>query len=268
MNTGPRWAAHPTLHGPLDPVLRRRRGPGLAGQERREIRPLQDPPTPARRLRAGPAARERTACAPAAARPPAIPPSRPLPDTIARLVCFTVADPHPRRPCRKPRRSGCSPRCWTTRPLPGRRDRGPVCQKRWLIEIAFLHLKRTVRGAGRVLRGRSPDTRPPGSLGTAARAQHDRRRSPPAPPPPPASTPARSPSPPCSSLARAAVTADTCCPHCGKRPTSAARAPRRTGHRHPRPAPPPARTDSGPPAAPPPNDEKWTAKKSLTPSTS
>ena len=38
------------LHAPLDPVLRHRRGPGLADQERREIRPAQDPQDPARRL--------------------------------------------------------------------------------------------------------------------------------------------------------------------------------------------------------------------------
>ena len=31
------------LHGPLDPVLRRRRPPAVARQERREVRPLQDP---------------------------------------------------------------------------------------------------------------------------------------------------------------------------------------------------------------------------------
>jgi Insertion element 4 transposase N-terminal len=38
------------LHAPLDPVLRHRRGPGLAGQERREIRPAQDPADSLRRL--------------------------------------------------------------------------------------------------------------------------------------------------------------------------------------------------------------------------
>ncbi len=38
------------LHGPVDPVLRLRRAPGLAGQERREIRPVQDDPHPARRV--------------------------------------------------------------------------------------------------------------------------------------------------------------------------------------------------------------------------
>ena len=31
------------LDGPLDPVLRHRRAPGLAREERREVRPLQDP---------------------------------------------------------------------------------------------------------------------------------------------------------------------------------------------------------------------------------
>src|SRR5882672_5336759 len=31
------------LHGPLHPVLRHRRAPAVAGEERREVRPLQDP---------------------------------------------------------------------------------------------------------------------------------------------------------------------------------------------------------------------------------
>jgi hypothetical protein len=92
-------------------------------------------------------------------------------------------------------------------------------QKRWLIEVAFLHLKRTVRGTGRVLRGRSPELARQEAwalllahnmiTGLAARA---------------AATAGLAPGQICFtavlSLARAAVTADTCCPHCGKRPTS------------------------------------------------
>ena len=92
-------------------------------------------------------------------------------------------------------------------------------QKRWLIEVAFLHLKRTVRGTGRVLRGRSPELARQEAwalllahnmiAGLAARA---------------AATAGLAPGQICFtavlSLARAAATADTCCPHCGKRPTS------------------------------------------------
>jgi hypothetical protein len=92
-------------------------------------------------------------------------------------------------------------------------------QKRWLIEIAFLHLKRTVRGTGRVLRGRSAVLVRQETwalllarnmiAGLAARA---------------AATAGLSPGRVCFtavlSLARAAITAGTCCPHCGKRPAS------------------------------------------------
>src|SRR5271169_4455931 len=121
-----------------------------------------------------------------------------LPDTVARLICFTVLlDPglHP---------AG---------------ELAVLYQKRWLIEIAFLHLKRTVRGTGRVLRGRSEALVRQEAwalllahnriAGLAARA---------------AATAGLAPGQICFtavlSLARAAVTADTCCPHCGKRPAS------------------------------------------------
>jgi hypothetical protein len=89
----------------------------------------------------------------------------------------------------------------------------------WRTEIAFLHLKRTVRGTGRVLRGRSEALVRQEAwalllahnmiAGLAARA---------------AATAGLAPGQICFtavlSLARAAVTADTCCPHCGKRPAS------------------------------------------------
>jgi hypothetical protein len=82
-----------------------------------------------------------------------------------------------------------------------------------------LHLKRTVRGARRVLRGRSPALARQEAwalllahnmiAGLAARA---------------AAAASLSPGQICFtavlSLARAAVTADTCCPHCGHRPAS------------------------------------------------
>ena len=92
-------------------------------------------------------------------------------------------------------------------------------QKRWLIEIAFLHLKKTVRGTGRVLRGRSAVLVRQEAwalllahnmiAGLADRA---------------AATAGLTPGEICFtavlSLARAAITADTCCPHCHKRPAS------------------------------------------------
>ena len=37
------------------------------------------------------------------------------------------------------------------------RDIAALYAERWQIEIAFLHLKKTVRGTGRTLRGQSPD---------------------------------------------------------------------------------------------------------------
>ena len=61
------------LHAPLDPVLRRRRGPGLADQERREVGPLQDPRTLPDGSGAGPATRDRRHARPGAGRTPAIP---------------------------------------------------------------------------------------------------------------------------------------------------------------------------------------------------
>ena len=76
-----------------------------------------------------------------------------LQDTAARLVCFTVLTR-----TRGGRAKTTQIRLLTTLLNP---DLYPAAglaalyQKRWLIEVAFLHLKRTVRGAGRVLRGRS-----------------------------------------------------------------------------------------------------------------
>ena len=77
----------------------------------------------------------------------------PLPDTTARLICFTVLT------CTRGGRTKTAQiRLLTTLLDPGLYPAGQIAalyQKRWLIEVAFLHLKRTVRGAGRVLRGRS-----------------------------------------------------------------------------------------------------------------
>ena len=140
-----------------------------------------------------------------------------LPDTVARLVSFTVLTR-----TRSGRMKTTQVRLLTTLLDPDLCPAGELAvlyQKRWLIEIAFLHLKRTVRGAGRVLRGRSAALARQEAwalllahnmiAGLAARA---------------AAAASLSPGQICFtavlSLARAAVTADTCCPHCGKRPAS------------------------------------------------
>ena len=81
---------------------------------------------------------------------PALPP---LPDTVARLICFTVLTR-----TRSGRTKTTQIKLLTTLLDPDLYPAGELAvlyQKRWLIEIAFLHLKRTVRGTGRVLRGRS-----------------------------------------------------------------------------------------------------------------
>ena len=140
-----------------------------------------------------------------------------LPDTIARLVCFTVLTR-----TRGGRVKTAQIRLLTTLLDPGLYPAGELAalyQKRWLIEVAFLHLKRTVRGTGRVLRGRSAALVRQEAwalllahnmiAALAARA---------------AATAGLAPGQitftAVLSLARAAATADTCCPHCGKRPTS------------------------------------------------
>jgi hypothetical protein len=140
-----------------------------------------------------------------------------LPDTIARLVCFTVLTR-----TRGGRVKTAQIRLLTTLLDPGLYPAGELAalyQKRWLIEVAFLHLKRTIRGTGRVLRGRSAALARQEAwalllahnmiAALAARA---------------AATAGLAPGQitftAVLSLARAAATADTCCPHCGKRPTS------------------------------------------------
>jgi Transposase DDE domain len=97
-----------------------------------------------------------------------------LPHTTARLVTFTVT---------AVTRSG---RTKTTllRVLITLLDHQayPAAQiaalhaERWQIEIAFLHLKRTVRGPPPPAARPVPGTGPPGSPGTAAHPQHHRHR--------------------------------------------------------------------------------------------
>jgi hypothetical protein len=91
---------------------------------------------------------------------------------------------------------------------------------RWQVETGFLHLKKTVRGAGRVLRGRSAALARQeawalllvhnmiAALATAAAAS--------------AGTSLAAVSfTAVLSLVREHAAADTCCPHCGKRPATA-----------------------------------------------
>ena len=148
---------------------------------------------------------------------PAAPALPSLPDTVARLVCFTVLTR-----TRSGRMKATQIRLLTTLLDPDLCPAGELAvlyQKRWLIEIAFLHLKRTVRGARRVLRGRSAALARQEAwalllahnmIAGARRPRRRRRR--------PLTRPGH--------LHRRAVprprrvTADTCCPHCGKRPAS------------------------------------------------
>ena len=140
-----------------------------------------------------------------------------LPDTVARLVCFTVLTR-----TRSGRTRTSQIRLLTTLLDPDlhpARELAVLYQKRWIIEISFLHLKRTVRGTGRILRGRSAALVRQEAwalllahnmiAGLAARA---------------AATAGLAPGQvtftAVLSLARAAITADTCCPHCHKRPNS------------------------------------------------
>ncbi len=78
-----------------------------------------------------------------------------LPDTAARLVTFTVTTV-----TRSGRTKTTVMRVLTTlldhEAYPAR-DIAVLYAERWQIEIAFLHLKRTVRGPRRPLRGQSPD---------------------------------------------------------------------------------------------------------------
>jgi hypothetical protein len=140
-----------------------------------------------------------------------------LAGTVARLVCFTVVTR-----TRRGRTKTAAIRVLTTLLDP---DAFPAAEiaalyaARWQVETAFLHLKKTVRGAGRALRGRSAAlarqeawalllvhnmiaalaAEAAGTAGTSLAAVSFTA---------------------VLSLAREHVAADTCCRHCGQRPTS------------------------------------------------
>ena len=150
-----------------------------------------------------------------------------LPDTIARLVTFLVMtrdrereaeghpDPGPDHPA--------GPRGFPAREI------AELYAESWQIEIAFLHLKKTVRGARRELRGQSPELARQEAWGlllihnmtatAAARAAAEA-----------GTDPRLIPFAPALALIRDHVTADACCPHCGLRPVPARRPGQRPDH--------------------------------------
>jgi hypothetical protein len=140
-----------------------------------------------------------------------------LPDTIARLVTFLVMTETPGG-----KRKASRIRVITTlldhQDYPAR-DIASLYAERWQIEIAFLHLKKTVRGARRPLRGQSPELARQEAWAlllihnmtatAAARAAAEA-----------GTDPRLIPFAPVLALIRDHVAADTCCPHCGHRPAS------------------------------------------------
>ena len=76
-----------------------------------------------------------------------------LPGTIARLVSFTICA----RTARRAKTTTIKVLTTLLDPhaVPAR-EIAALYAERWQIEIADLHLKKTVKGTGRVLRGRSP----------------------------------------------------------------------------------------------------------------
>ena len=111
----------------------------LAGQEQRPVRPVQDHPDPARRIGAGPAAREQRHAQQAPPRRRRPRPAR-LPDTAARLICFTVLTR-----TRSGRTKTTAIRVLTTLLDPDlypARELAALYTRRWQVETAFLHLKK------------------------------------------------------------------------------------------------------------------------------
>ena len=139
-----------------------------------------------------------------------------LPDTVARLVSFTVTT----RTARRVKTSVI--KVLTTLLDPEQfpaREIAALYSERWQVEIAYLHLKKTVKGTGRVLRGRSAALARQEAWALllvhnmtatlAARAAGQASLD-----------PGLIPFTAVLTLIRGHVTADTCCPHCGKRPAS------------------------------------------------
>jgi hypothetical protein len=138
------------------------------------------------------------------------------PGTVARLVCFTILTT-----TRSGRTKKAEVRVLTTLLDPDAfpaREIAAGYARRWQVETAFLHLKRTIRGAGRELRGQSPALARQEAWALllvhnmiAAMAARAARA---------AGTGIAAVSlAAVLALVRDHVTADTCCPHCGKRPS-------------------------------------------------
>jgi Transposase DDE domain/Insertion element 4 transposase N-terminal len=139
-----------------------------------------------------------------------------LPGTVARLVSFTVCA----RTARRVKTTTIKVLTTLLDPdaVPAR-EIAALYAERWQAETAYLHLKKTVKGTGRVLRGRSPALARQEAWALllvhnmtatlAARAAGTAGLD-----------PDLIPFTAVLSLIRGHIAADTCCPHCGKRPAS------------------------------------------------
>lgn len=140
-----------------------------------------------------------------------------LPDTIARLVSFTVTV----RTARGRAKTSVI-KVLTTLLGPQEFPAAGIATlyaERWQVETAYLHLKKTVKGTGRVLRGRSAALARQETWAlllihnmTATIAAHAAGLA--------GIDPDLIPFTALLSLIRSHITADACCPHCGKRPAS------------------------------------------------
>ena len=139
-----------------------------------------------------------------------------LPGTVARLVSFTITARTARRV------KTTTIKVLTTLLAPDAfpaREIAALYAERWQVEIAYLHLKKTIKGTGRVLRGRSPALARQETWALllvhnmtatlAARAAGTAGLD-----------PDLIPFAAVLSLIRGHIAADACCPHCGKRPAS------------------------------------------------
>jgi Transposase DDE domain/Insertion element 4 transposase N-terminal len=141
-----------------------------------------------------------------------------LKDTVARLVSFTVVTR-----TQGGRTKTTAIRVLTTLLDPDAfpaREIAALYSARWQVETAFLHLKKTVRGAGRVLRGRSAALARQEAWALLLVHNMIARLA--------AATAATAGTSLAAvsftavlSLVREHVAADACCPHCGKRPSNA-----------------------------------------------
>jgi Transposase DDE domain/Insertion element 4 transposase N-terminal len=142
-----------------------------------------------------------------------------LPDTIARLVTFTVLAETRSGRKKKPAQIRVVTTLLDHEAYPAR-EIAELYADRWQIEIAFLHLKKTVRGSRRPLRGKSAELARQEAWGlmlihniTAAAAARAAATA--------GISPHLIPYAPVLALIRDRVAADTCCAHCGHRPVSA-----------------------------------------------